>query len=97
MENELEKILREAKPENRIFIELNLGIRWQVLHILSTHATIKNIEQLAKEMNVGKIALNTKLNGLNDITLEFIAKLTAVLGEDIIMTDLKAKEKYKEK
>lgn len=94
MENALDKILKNINPENQVYVDLNLDIREQILYILSHHPKIKNQKQLAKELKKKDSEVSRILSGMHNLTLETIAKLTAILGHDIIMTDLKAKEKY---
>ena len=73
---------------------MNLDIREQILFILSSHPKIKNQNQLAEKLKKKDSEVSRLLSGMHNLTLETIAKLTAILGHDIIMTDLKAKEKY---
>jgi len=90
----LDRILKKAKKENKVFIDLNFDIREQVLHILENHPTIKSQKQLAEKLKKKESEVSRMLGGLQNLTLESISKLTSVLGSDIIMTDLKAREKY---
>jgi transcriptional regulator with XRE-family HTH domain len=66
----------------------------QVAELLSTHPTIKTQKQLADALGKNASEISKWLSGLHNITLESITKMEAVFGADIIMTDIKAKEKY---
>ncbi|MBC7862552.1 MAG: helix-turn-helix transcriptional regulator [Bacteroidia bacterium] len=92
-----DKILKKVKPENRIFVELNLKIREQVLYLLDVHPTVNSQKKLAKAMRKTESEVSRMLSGLHNLTLETIAKLSAVFGENILLTDLAAKKKYKSK
>lgn len=94
MEHILDNIIKDAKPENRIFVDLNLDIREQILDILSRHPKIKTQKQLATALGKKDSEISRVLSGLQNLTLETIAKLQAVLEQEIIMTDLKARKKY---
>jgi transcriptional regulator with XRE-family HTH domain len=91
------RILKRTKPENKIFVDLGLDISEQVRFIIANHPTLKSQKAIATALGKEESEISKWLSGLHNLTLESLSKLTAVLGQDIIMTDLKAKEKYSTK
>ena len=90
----VDRIRKRILPEQRIFIRKNLSIAQQVSTILQQRGWSQKVfaEHLGKEASeVSKL-----LSGLHNLTLQSISKMESVLGEDIIITPLEAKEKYKQ-
>jgi len=86
------KALAEVKPETKIFVKKNLDISEQVQDILKR----KNLTQkdLAKLLGKTEPEVSRMLSGLHNLTLKTLAKLEAALGEDVITTPLKEKNKW---
>jgi hypothetical protein len=89
-----EEMLKEVEPENRQFVDKNLAISRQVRHILASHPTIKSQNALAAALGKEPSEISKWLSGLHNIGLENITKMETVLGQDIILTDEQAKERY---
>ena len=89
-----ERLLKQAKPENRQFVEKNLAISKQVRHILASHPSINTQKALADALGKESSEISKWLSGLHNIGLESITRMEAVLGQDIILTDEQAKERY---
>lgn len=96
-ENGFEKIKSRVTPETKRFIAHGYDIRMQVAELLSKHPKIKTQKQLAEALGKSASEISKWLSGLHNITLESITKMEAVFDADIIMTDIKAKEKYQRK
>jgi transcriptional regulator with XRE-family HTH domain len=90
------RILNRIKPENKIFVDLNLEISRQVRHYLKSHGEIRTQKQLAERLQKEESEISRWLSGLHNLTLDSISKLTAAIGEDIILTDLQARAKYQQ-
>ena len=88
-----QRLKDKIKPSNRIFIKKNLEISEQISHILNQ----KGISQkrLAEIMEKEPSEISKLMSGLHNLTLMSIANIEDALGEDIIITPLKAEEKYK--
>ena len=89
-----ERLLKKVKPENRQFVEKNLAISKQVRHILASHPSINTQKALAEALGKESSEISKWLSGLHNIGLENITKMETVLGQDIILTDEQAKERY---
>jgi hypothetical protein len=76
----LDDLIAQAKPEDKIYIKLNIDIRERVLTILKSHETIKSIDQLAVALKIPTGKMHVMLNGMYNLTIEDISKITAVLG-----------------
>lgn len=83
----------KAKPENKRYISKNLDIANQV-HVLLEKKRI-NQKEFAKLLNKKESEVSKWLSGFHNLTLKSIAKMEAVLESDIILTPLKACDKYK--
>ena len=88
-----QRLKEKIKPSNRIFVKKNLEISEQISHILNQ----KGISQkrLAEIMEKEPSEISKLMSGLHNLTLMSIANIEDALGEDIIITPLKAEEKYK--
>jgi transcriptional regulator with XRE-family HTH domain len=91
------RILKRSKPENKIFVDLGLDISNQVKYLLASHNSIRTQRALAEALGKEESEVSKWLSGLHNLTLESISKMSAVLGHNIIMTDLKARETYERK
>jgi len=89
----VERLRAKILPENRIFVKKNLAISAQVEALLKE----KNWSQkdLAKKLGKTESEVSRMLSGLHNLTLKSIAKLEAVLENDIIVTPLEVNEKNK--
>lgn len=86
------KALQKVAPENKIFIKKNLDITEQILAILDKKGMTRR--DLAKALGKSEPEVSRMLSGLHNLTLKTIAKLEVALGEEVIMTPLKAEEKW---
>jgi transcriptional regulator with XRE-family HTH domain len=87
------RIREKIKPEQKLFIRKNLAISEQISSILESKGWSQ--KRLASEMGKKQSEISKLLSGMHNLTLHSIAKVEAVLGEDVITTPLEAKEKYK--
>ena len=89
----VKRLRAKILPENRIFVKKNLEISAQVEALLKE----KNWSQkdLAKKLGKTESEVSRLLSGLHNLTLKSIAKLEAVLENDIIVTPLEVNEKNK--
>ncbi len=92
--NIIEKIKNRIKPETKISVDLSIDIADQVRHLLKYGNNIKTQKKLAEILNKEESEISKWLSGLHNLTIDSIAKLTAALDHDIILTDLKARAKY---
>lgn len=91
------RLKAKIKPEHKRFVDLGLDISQEVRLILSTHTKIKTQKELAQILGKEESEISRWLSGLHNITLESIAKLSAALDSEIIMTESRAREKYDRK
>lgn len=91
---DFDDIINQVNPEDEKFVSKNLDISDQVRLFFSRHPAIKNQKQLADKLGKKPSEISKWLSGLHNITLESIIKMEIALGEDIIMTDTRAREKY---
>ncbi len=89
-----EELQKKVSPENRQFVDKNLAISRQVRAILANHPRIKTQKDLADALGKEPSEISKWLSGLHNIGLENITKMETVLGQDIILTDEQAREKY---
>ena len=83
----------KIKPENRKYISKNLEISQQV----SAYLDLKGWTQkdFARKLGKSEPEVSKLLSGLHNLTLKSITNMEFVLGDDIIVTPMKAREKYK--
>ena len=89
----VERLRAKILPENRIFVKKNLAISAQVEALLKERNWSQ--KDLAKKLGKTESEVSRMLSGLHNLTLKSIAKLEAVLENDIIVTPLEACEKYR--
>ncbi len=89
----IQELREKAKPENKRFISLNLDITAQVYALLKQKGMTQ--KEFAKAIGKNESEVSRWLTGLHNLTLKSIAKMEAVLGEEIIITPEKACERYK--
>lgn len=89
-----DRLRKQVKPENRQFIVKNLAICKQIRQILASHPAINSQKALAEALGKEPSEISKWLSGMHNIGLENIAKMEAVLGQDIILTVGQAKERY---
>lgn len=86
--------LRERiKPEQKLFVRKNLAISEQISSILENKGWSQ--KRLAAEMGKKQSEISKLLSGMHNLTLQSIANVEAVLGEEVITTPLEAQVKYK--
>lgn len=83
---------RKGPEDIERFVDKNLDITEEVYALLKQ----KNWTQkdLADQLGKTPAEVSRWLSGTHNLTLRSIAKLEAVLGQDLILTPTKAKEKY---
>lgn len=82
------KALQQVAPENKIFVKKNLDITEQILTILDKKGMTRR--DLAKALGKSEPEVSRILSGLHNLTLKTIVKLEVALGEEVILTPLKA-------
>jgi transcriptional regulator with XRE-family HTH domain len=92
--NEEVKDFFETKgPEDvEKYVEKNVDIASQIVSILDKKGW--NQSDLAKKLGKSESEISKWLSGVHNLTLKSIAKMEAVLGEDIIITPKKAEKKF---
>lgn len=86
------RLRARSKPENRRFVHKNVDIAQQVRAILKEKGMTQ--EDLARLLGKQPSEVSKLISGLHNLTLESITKMEAVLDADIILTPLKAQERY---
>ncbi|HMS69431.1 MAG TPA: helix-turn-helix transcriptional regulator [Saprospiraceae bacterium] len=81
-----------SSPEIERYIDLNLDISEQVIHLLDKKGWTQ--KDLATRLNKSEAEISKWLSGMHNLTLKSIAKMEAVLGEHIIMTPQVAKREF---
>ncbi|NLO70692.1 MAG: helix-turn-helix transcriptional regulator [Porphyromonadaceae bacterium] len=89
----VERLRSKIQPENRIFVRKNLAISAQVEILLKEKGWSQ--KELAKQLRKTESEVSRMLSGLHNLTLKSLAKLEAVLGNEIVVTPLEACKKYK--
>jgi len=89
----LQRIRERIKPENRVYVEKNLSISQQVYEILQKKGLTQ--KEFAHMLGKQESEVSKWLSGLHNLTLQSIAKMEAVLDEEIITTPLEACNKYR--
>ncbi len=85
------KALVKTSVESKIFVKKNLDITEQVYQILATQE--KTQKDLAKQLSKSEAEVSRMLSGLHNLTLKTLAKLEAALGEEVIITPKRARER----
>jgi len=90
--NLISDAFNKVPKENKQFVSKNLDISQQVFAILEE----KDWSQadLANRLGKHKSDVSRMLSGLQNLTLKTITKLEAILETDIILTPMKAKQKF---
>jgi transcriptional regulator with XRE-family HTH domain len=79
-------------PEAERFVHLCMSFLDEVHDILDRKGMTQ--AELAVRMGKSPAEVSRMINGLQNVTFKTIAKLSAALGEDIMMTESDAKSKY---
>ncbi|MEZ4825746.1 MAG: helix-turn-helix transcriptional regulator [Bacteroidia bacterium] len=87
-----DKALAGIKPENRLFMQKNLDITEQVFAILKEKKLTQR--DLAQLLGKSEPEVSRMLSGFQNLTLKTIVRLEMVLGQEIVTTPLRAKEKW---
>lgn len=87
-----EQALSKVSKDSKIFAEKSLDILDQV-HFLMKEEGITQ-KDLSKKLGKSESEISKWLSGLHNMTLKTIAKLEAVLNRDILITPIRAKQKY---
>ncbi len=82
------------KKEIDDYVDINLAISEQVMKYL--HDKRLTQKDLAQKLGKRESEISKWLSGTHNLTLKSISKISAILNEQIIVTPLQAKEKYKE-
>src|SRR5258708_507478 len=88
------EMLAKVDPETTQYVKKNVGIRYQVREILDNQPSINSQKALAEALGKEPSEISKWLSGLHNIGLENITKMEVALGQDIILTDEQAREKY---
>lgn len=81
-----------AKPEHKIFVNKSLAIIDQINTIMDRKGWSQ--KRLATELGKHESEISKWFSGMHNFTLETISKVEAALDHEIILTDMKAREKY---
>lgn len=87
-----EQALSKVSKDSKIFAEKSLDILDQV-HFLMREEGITQ-KDLSRKLGKSESEISKWLSGLHNMTLKTIAKLEAVLNRDILITPIRAKQKY---
>jgi plasmid maintenance system antidote protein VapI len=87
----LANVLATAKPETERFVQKNLDLTEQILMRLAQQDMTQR--DLARAMGQSEPEISRMLSGAHNFTLKTLTKMEAVLGEDIILTPMRAQEK----
>lgn len=90
--NLISDAFNKVPKENKQFVSKNLDISQQIFAILEEKGW-KPID-LAKRLGKHKSDVSRMLSGLQNLTLKTITKLEAILETDIILTPMKAEQKF---
>lgn len=91
--NVIQRLQEKVKPENKQFIAKNIQISNQISSLIEKKGM--NQGELARRIGKEASSLSRILSGTNNLTLRTITDMEVALGEDIIITPLKACETYK--
>lgn len=89
-----DEIEKGIKKEHTFFVDFGFDFAKQVKYVFATHPTIKTQKDLALALGKKESEISRMLTGLHNLTLESISKICGVLDYDLILTDLKAQQKY---
>lgn len=89
----IKRIRERTQPENKIFVQKNLAISSQISEYLYFKGWTQ--KEFAAKLGKHESEVSKILSGLHNITLKSIAKMEAVLGEEIVLTPIEACKKYK--
>ncbi len=87
-----EQALSKVSTDSKIFAEKSLDILDQVHFLLKEEGITQ--KDLSKKLGKSESEISKWLSGLHNMTLKTIAKLEAVLNRDILITPIRAKQKY---
>lgn len=87
-----EQALSKVSKDSKIFAEKSLDILDQV-HFLMREEGITQ-KDLSIKLGKSESEISKWLSGLHNMTLKTVAKLEAVLKRDILITPIRAKQKY---
>lgn len=87
-----EQALSKVSKDSKIFAEKSLDILDQV-HFLMKEEGITQ-KDLSRKLGKSESEISKWLSGLHNMTLKTIAKLESVLNRDILITPIRAKQKY---
>ena len=90
-----DKIIKRTSKESKIYVSKSLDIIDQIYEITERKGMTQ--KDLANALWKNESEISKWLSGEHNLTLRTIAKIEAVLGEDIIITPMKAKKQYKKK
>lgn len=92
--NTISNFNKSTEPDIHRFVEINLNIVEEIYAIMER----KNITQkdLAQKLGKKESEISKWLTGMHNLTLRSIARLEVALGEDLILTSSKAKERMEE-
>jgi len=82
----------ETPKDTEYFVDMNLAVSEQIMQYLKEKGWTQ--KRLAKELGKTESEISKWLSGMHNFTLKSIAKIAAVLDNEIIITPLEAKDKY---
>jgi transcriptional regulator with XRE-family HTH domain len=88
----IKRIRERTQPENKIFVQKNVAISNQISEYLNSREWTQ--KEFAAKLGKHESEVSKILSGLHNITLKSIAKMEAVLGEEIVLTPIEACKKY---
>lgn len=89
----LERIRKRTTPEQREFVQMNLSIARQIIALLKKKGLTQ--KEFAKLLGKNESEISRLLSGMHNFSLKSLAKVSAVLEEEIITTPMEACVRYK--
>ena len=89
----LERIRNRTTPEQREFVRMNLSIARQIITLLKKKGLSQ--KEFANMLGKNESEISRLLSGMHNFSLKSLAKVSAMLEEEIIITPMEACVRYK--
>ncbi|MDH5608944.1 MAG: helix-turn-helix transcriptional regulator [Cyclobacteriaceae bacterium] len=87
-----EHALNKVSKDSKIFAEKSLDILDQINFLMREEGWTQ--KDLSKKLGKSESEISKWLSGLHNMTLKTVSKLEAVFNRDILITPIKAKQRY---